>query len=311
MRAMAATAVSANLLAFLIVGGTYWLGYRRLERRAIEGLEPTGGGPGRLGASVRRTLLGSRIRDPAEWAVFSFTVKSLTRSRRHRLALAAYIGFGLAVVVAGFLGPALRRESIATSMPDVMLVSVPLVVSFFTVVGLRVLLNLPTELKAGWIFRMTETDDKRVYLRSVRKAILILGLGTTVVITFPVYAALWGVQIAAEHAAFWLLMGAVLVEALLLTYRSVPFTYPYVPGKTNVKLLWPLYLLAMTTYSFTASRIGVWLLGEPVRWLSGCATLVVALALVRSYQSHARSFTEPLRFEEGVEPGVQRLGIAT
>jgi len=259
----------------------------------------------------RRVLYRALLRDPLERAIFEFTLQSFSRSQRHRLAFVLYVGVGLSFIAGGFLGPILRHESIDLSRPSVALLVLPLVLSFFTVVGLRVLFALPTELEAGWIFRMTEADDKRRYVNGVRKALLALGVAPIAVVFLPLYALRWGLPLAVAHTGFWCLMAAILTEAVLWTFRVVPFTRPYVPGGANLKLMWPLYLLAMTGYSYTASRVAYWILLDPARWLVTCTALAAALVGLRVYRSIEVSGSSPLAFEDDAEREVQRLGIAS
>ncbi len=83
----------------------------------------------------------------------------------------------------------------------------------------------------------------------MRKAQLILGTLPIAALLLPLYAVLWGPIVAGGHVIFWLLLAALLSELLLLRFHKVPFTCSYIPGKANVKLLWPVYLVALTTYS--------------------------------------------------------------
>lgn len=280
-----------------------------MSRRAIEGALWRSPRRSALIDVPRRIVYWALLREPVQRAIFEFTLRSFLRSGRHRVALAFYVGIGLSFVVGGFLAPILRKESIDFSQPSVLLLSLPLVLSFFTVVGQRVLFTLPTEIGAGWIFRMTEADDKRDYMSGVRKAAFVLGVAPVAVITLPIYAALWGLLPAFAHTAFWCLMAAMLTEAVLWTFCVVPFTRSYVPGRANFKLMWPLYLLAMTSYGYTASHLALWLLRDPARWGAACAVLLGALVSLRMYRSLKLSRNGPFVFDDSLEPHVQRLGI--
>lgn len=306
-----ATAFSATVIAFIYAVGACGVGYRSMSHRAIQGVPSRGPRRSAFIDVLRRIVQWALLRDPVQRAIFEFTLQSFLRSRRHRLAFALYLGVGLSCVVGGFLGPMLRKETIDLSRPSVLLLSLPLVLSFFTVVGQRVMFALPTELGAGWIFRMTEADDKRNYATGVRKALLVLGVAPVALVTLPLYAALWGLLLAVAHTAFWCLMAAILSEAVLWMFCAVPFTRPYVPGRANFKLMWPLYLLAMTSYGYTASRLALWLLRDPTRWLTACTMLLGALVGLRLYRNLKLSRNGPLVFDDGAEPQLQRLGIAS
>ena len=76
------------------------------------------------------------------------------------------------------------------------------------------------------------------------------------------HLALWGSGLALAHTVFWILMAGALTELLLCRFHKVPFACSYVPGKANVKLLWPVYALALTAYASWTARLELWLLGK-------------------------------------------------
>ncbi len=61
----------------------------------------------------------------------------------------------------------------------------------------------------------------------------------------------------------------VLVEALALTVRHVPFTRPYPPGHARIKTRWPLYLIGMYAVAYLPVRLELRLLRRLVAH-SGC-----------------------------------------
>jgi len=46
-----------------------------------------------------------------------------------------------------------------------------------------------------------------------------------------------------------------LCELMLLRYRGIPLTRPYIPGASKFHLLWALYLSAFTTYTMTSAAL--------------------------------------------------------
>ena len=156
---------------------------------------------------------------------------------------------------------------------------------------------------------MTEIDDKAAYLNGSRKAMWLLGALPIAGVTFPVYAVWWGPVTALEHTAFWLLMSGCLTELLLCRFHKVPFACSYVPGKANLKYLWPVYALALTAYAWWTARLELWLLAEPVRWSVGSGTLLTCLALAIAFRRRTPGLSKPLVYEEEVEGAVQVLGV--
>ena len=308
---------AAGLLALGVTCSIAMLAYGAVFRRVVKQTLETPPDAARPAGLVSRTTTrlanATILRHPLEQAIVAFAARSLARSRLHRLLVAAYVGLGLAFVVGSFLSPvtgvAENALSASLSVPSVRLLSIPLVLSFFVLVALRVLFTVPTELGANRIFRMTETDDKAVYLNGSRKAMWLLGALPIAVATLPAYAWLWGPAPAVGHTVFWLLMSGCLTELLLCRFHKVPFACSYVPGKANVKYLWPVYALALTAYAYWTARLELWLLAAPVRWSTACALLIAGLGTCITLRRRRLASSTPLTYEEEVEEAVQVLGV--
>ena len=312
-RRLAAAGLLALGVTLSIAALAYGAAFRRVVKHALETPPDAARRTGPVSRMATRLAGATILRHPVEHAIVAFAARSLARSRRHRLLVAAYVGLGLAFVVGSFLSPVTGiaenalRESL--SAPSARLLSIPLVLSFFVLAALRVLFAVPTELRANRIFRMTEIDDKAAYLNGSRKALWLLGALPIAGVTFPVYAAWWGPVPALQHTAFWLLMSGCLTELLLCRFHKMPFACSYVPGKANVKYLWPVYALALTAYAWWTARLELWLLADPVRWSIGCATLGTCLALAIACRRRAPGSSKPLTYEEEVDEAVQVLGV--
>jgi hypothetical protein len=306
--ALAATAFGAFVLAFAIAGLAYGASLRRIVRHTME--TPQMAAPGRGGVlrAVSRVVGATVLRHPVELAVVTFGAKSLARSRRHRLMIAIYVGVALAFVIGGFLGPFIqdRVTDVSFTEPTTTLLSIPFLLSFFVLVALRVVFAVPTEHRANWIFQLTESGDTVRYLSGARKTMWLLGVMPIALITLPMYGALWGLGVALAHTVFWLLLAALLAEVLLHGFRKVPFTCSYVPGTRNLMRLWPVYLVAMTTYGYSTARLEMWLLADTLRLFVACAGIAVVL-LARVQRPGVHSDT--LIYDESVQPTIQTLGI--
>ena len=309
-RSLATTGVTALIAAFGLVLLVYAAGFRRIVRHTLESPHPVSLREGLAARIAHRVARATILRNPVEQAVFGFATQSLARSQKHRLTISIYIGVALAFIVSGVLQPFIRGRAVTLSFsePTVQLLSIPLVLSFFTLVGLRVMFSVPTELRANWIFRMTESHDKAAYANGARKAMLLLVVMPIALMTFPMYWVLWDLRLAGAHTMFWLLLAALLTELLLVRFHKVPFACSYVPGKANVKLLWPVYLLAMTTYAYSSVRIEVWLLADLGRWFVACTGIIACLGALAIYRRH-RPVTAALTYDEPVDRAVQVLHL--
>ena len=312
-RGLAATAVKAGAVALSIAAFAYGVGFRRTMRQTLETPQDAPRRAGALSRAAARLARATLVRGPVEQAVAAFAAASAARSRRHRLIVAAYAGLGVAFVIGSFLSPftGIAEDALAEplSAPSVRLLSIPFFLSFFLLAALRVMFTVPTEIRANWIFRMTEIDDRGAYLDGARAALWMLGVAPVALVTCPIYLVLWGPGLAFGHTLFWLLMAGGLTELLLCRFHKVPFACSYVPGRANVKLLWPLYALALTAYASWTARLELWLLARPLWWVVACGALAAGLIAVIARRRRLPGSSSPLTYEEAVDPTVQVLGV--
>src|SRR4030095_16180839 len=151
---------------------------------------------------VLRRLDSVLLRNPVERAVFHFCSRSILRSPRHRLYLGAYAGVGLALTLVGIASTVLRSADVGIERYDPSLLSIPLVMSFFILCGLRFIFTIPAELNANWTFRLDQSAPPQEYLSAVRKVMLTLGVVPLSAALLPFYAALWGVEASLLHLMF-------------------------------------------------------------------------------------------------------------
>ena len=312
-RRLAGTAVTAFAAALSIAAVGYGIGFRRMLKRTLETPPDTSGRARALPRAAARLAAAAFARHPVARAVAAFAAASTVRSRRHRLIIAAYVGLGLAFVIGSFLSPftGIAEDALAEplSAPSARLLSIPFILSFFVLAALRFMFAVPTEIRANWVFRITEIDDRGAYLSGARTALWTLGVAPVALVTTPIYLVLWGPGLALAHTAFWILMAGALTELLLCRFHKVPFTCSYVPGKAKLKLLWPLYALALTAYASWTARLELWLLGRPLWWGIACGTLLTGLIAVIAWRRRARASASHLQYEEAVDPAVQVLGV--
>jgi hypothetical protein len=309
-RLLAGRAVLITTAVAAVAVLLYVVSYHRLVHRALETQEvPLAAAPsliGRLGSQLARPLAAAR---PIAYGVFAFAVASFARSRQHRLLYGIYIGVGCAIALAGLLRVA-GQGWVAAASPSGPLLSVSLVLTFLAAVGARVLFALPMEPAANWVFRLTERTSVRSHVEGARVALLLISAGPPIALFFPVSLALWGWGVAAAHAAYVLALGWLLVEALMWRFGRVPFTCPYVPGKANVRLLWPLYLTLFTTYAYTMAELEVRLLGRP-RLFAASIVILAASAFVVSRLSARLGRTDALMFDPEPEEEATTLALSS
>jgi hypothetical protein len=257
------------------------------------------------------TVVATKIaaRSPIARATFFFALQALARSARHRLHVAGYlaVGFALAVMT---VTPLISRAGLAAlRQPSPSLLSLQFVLSFFLLVGVRASLAVPVELRANWIFRLTERERFDQGFAGLRTALRLALVVPFFGVLAPWHAALWGWQTAGLHCVFGMLSGFILIEALLLGFHKVPCACAYTPGKANLKVRWPLYLLAFVVYSYGVSRAEWHALADGGTVVLAGALLVV-LAVLAGWRRLLLRRPHPLVFEEPPDPAAVSLGLS-
>jgi hypothetical protein len=255
-------------------------------------------------------LAGSIVQRPEARATFFFTLNTLARSARHRLLVAAYVAIGFALAVVGVTGVVTRGGLSGLAAPTPVLLSVQLILSFCLLVGVRVALAVPAELRANWIFRLAGGDATVHLLTGARRAVA-FGIALPFAAAFlPLQAALWGARIGVLHFACASLLSLILVETLFLGFRKVPFTCGYMAGKANVKVLWPVYLLSFAFCTYGFANLEAWAFVTGTRVATLAAVLAGVLVAVVGWRRLRQRRWQPLQFEELPEPAAQALGLS-
>jgi hypothetical protein len=252
MTMLALRGLLAGLLPFAVTVSIYAFGYRRLLIRAVETPpRATRSALAKLGARAVRTLL---IRRPEEQAIASFTLRAISRSGRHSMLMSIYVGAGLALMVTQVIPDVLRLGSAALAVPRIATLAAPLVLSAALAVGVRILITIPAEMGARWVFQTTALTPRRVD-GAAHKAMLLLVL-PPVMLTAALSAwILWTPRLALLHAIFCGSLSLVLCELLLIGYRGVPLTRPYVPGRSRFHMLWAAYLSGFMVYTYSMASL--------------------------------------------------------
>jgi hypothetical protein len=262
----------------------------------------------RIGAAIVRLFAGSRS---TARATFVFTLLALVRSARHRLYVAGYLAGGIALVVVGQDPRVLRGAATTTTglvVPEPALLALQLVLAFALIVGVRVGLPIPAELRANWIFRVTEPADVWPALAGASRAFRALVVGLLVLLV-PWHVAVWGWRLAIQHFLIGSLIALVVVEGVLISFPNVPFTVPYVPGNSKLRYTWPVYLCLF--WAFTS--LVAFLEFHALRSTSGFTTFTACLVavLVGLAWTRRRNLQQlpGLTFNEEEERAVQTLGL--
>ena len=292
----------ALAVALFGAGTASLLSYFRTLRKIVEEPDIVPGARGRrwshgLGTSLQATI-----------AVFS--LRSLLRSRQHRIVVAFYLGIGFAIAVSTPNLPAAQRDISGSSVDAVglrLLISTIVMLSFM-VVGIRVAFSIPVSLPANWIFRITEVRPVPEYIAASSWAFFILAVvpigAASVMFSLPFEP----VRCVAGHLLVLALLGASFVGLSLLSFHKIPLTCSYLPGKSNVQFAFWAYVLLLIPVTEYAARFEQRALQSQTRYAAMLGVLL-AFSILIWWRTTSVTRSAVLQFEEAPPVDVLELGL--
>ena len=290
-------AASLGALTPLLALGFYAASYRRLTRLAIEGQPvPRRRRPpvvGRLVTAASRTFTIV----PSAAAVCAFTIRTLVRSRQHRMLIAVWIGVALALSISAALPMIVRFGLVVFDRPRSALLAGPLIFAALIQTGMRSLFAIPVEIKANWTFRLREPLRLPHALSGAAAALIVCGVIPPVLMAILTGSALWGVELGLKHAVFCGVLATGLAQFLMRGVDRVPFTCTYTPGTAHIGKLWPLYLTLFSIFTYGMASLEEELLRHPQAYLAAIITFAVGATLLWFLRIREARQLVNLRFE--------------
>jgi CubicO group peptidase (beta-lactamase class C family) len=285
----------------------YALSYFRTLRKIVEEPDIVGGARG-------GTWL-PRMGNAVETALVQFSVRTLLRSRLHRIILAFYLGVGFALVIAMVKNGAPPNQLADAPAADPWsqvnesLLAATITMMGFAMIGTRVAFSIPLDLRGNWIFRVTGARRVPECLAGARRSLLLLSAAPMWILSAVCCFWLWPWRAAAGHLAILTLMALAFAELCLHGFHKIPFTCSYLPGKSQVHLaiLGSLALLWFIILSVVYERQA---LADPKLFVPALIGFAVVWACLR-WRTTARASEEDaeVQFEEVAAPAVQVLGL--
>ena len=212
-------------------------------------------------------------------AVMMFSLRSLLRSRQHRVILSFYLGVGFALVlaVAGtpFHGGIRTNRTGHLTAP---LLAASILMLLVAVCAVRIVSAIPISLRSNWVFRITELRGAAKYLAASQRTFAALAVIPMCVAIAALLLSIAPWRLAMEHLLLLALLGAVLVELCTFRALKIPFACSYRPGKGNLQFaFWAAAALLLRLILWSA-RFEERALNSPRRFAAAIAVLVLAWA---------------------------------
>jgi CubicO group peptidase (beta-lactamase class C family) len=290
--------------AISVTAVAYALSYFRTLRKIVE--EPD------IVSRTRGLSWLPRLGNSLQTALGHFSIRSLLRSRQHRVILAFYLGIGFALTIL-MVQTASEQRGAPSDAPiadgwsqvNTPLLAASIAMLCLWMIGTRVVFAFPLELRANWIFQVACPPSPQVV--ATRRALLLLSSAPVWAATAAIGFRVWPVQAATGHLLVLALLASLLADVCLYNFRKIPFTCSYLPGKSQVHLaiLGAVGLLEFITFSVHYERQAL----AELRWMAPMLILLALAAAIARWFT-VRAAHEPLKFEEEPSDTVQVLGLS-
>lgn len=251
---------------------------------------------------------GRVLRRPSARARYLFVIRSLVRSRRHLLIFASYLGLGVAVAGTRVLTAALRARLSFEAPADYLLV-IPLVVTFFLVLGVRAAFAIPTDIAANWTFRVVGPRNLLDSRSASRVALCALTVWPVSAMSGVAAAWLWGSSTAGAVVVMHLAAGALVCEVALRGHESVPFTKGRALSTSSMKVGVAVAVGIVYLFAFRFDGLQLWAVSAPAHT---AAYVLIALALTAavSVSGRRQSRAETASFDAPDDHAVTQLKLS-
>ena len=296
--AMARTALLALGISLAVAILSYTLSFRRSFIRIPETAEV-----GPLPRSQFHFLpvkLFDRVflRDPQQRACFHFITRTLLRGETHLQIVSAFAAMALVASAQSVASVFRTHAAVHFRIPSEDLLSIPFVLSFCIIVGIRLAFAIPSDLRANWVFALWIDPDTLQTRPIARKVLLTFSLLPLIPICFAGTWILWGFSAALLHTAVFAACTVVLVELLLLRFRKIPFTCSYPPFQSHSALIFVAYLFGFVLFTSYLPELELWSLANPWRAIVFIPLVAVILLFSHFYRKQMLDMDKHLIFEE-------------
>ena len=239
-------------------------------------------------------------------ALALFLLRTLTRSRQHRMIFSFYVGIGAALAIAYVRTPFANPLNLDMGI-SVAAIAVTLLIVALSIAAVRIVGTLPMNLRANWIFHITELSGLKIYRRALRRSYLTLVVAPCCVIAASITFVLYRPLPSAQHLFVLILWGGLLTEIALLGMRKIPFTCSYLPGKSRIHFAFYAGVVTLAFLLGEGAKVEARAMSTFGQWLILVCTLASIWLIVR-WTSEANT-GDALLFEETEPPIVVSLGL--
>jgi hypothetical protein len=205
-----------------------------------------------------------RLGNSLTMAIVYFTLRSLVRSRQHRVAYAFYLAIVCAIALSVARGALTARAPVPLTSGFLMST---FMMMLFAVVGLSRVFALPISLTANWVLRIAQLRPTEKYFAATRLSLLLIA-----VVPWWIVAAILSLSFRPAHQVVAHLailggLGSILADLSLIEFFKVPFTCSYLPGKSNIQYVFWFFAMVIIPLVASAANRELHALNHPREFL--------------------------------------------
>jgi hypothetical protein len=245
--------------------------------------------------------------DSLQTAIVRFSMRSLTRSRQHRVVYAFFLAIAFAIAVSTLTQVANTHRTQRVT-PEFLVNT--LMMMCLAIAGLRSIFSLPVSLKANWVLQVAQLSPPERYIAATRRAMLLMAM-------IPVWATAAGLSLCyrpwyqvAEHLLVLAFAGLIMTDVTLIGVSKIPFACSYLPGRSNVQFMFWAFVIVFIPLATMFSRYEQSVFDHPRSYAVLVAILLIAALLLSLFNRH-QAKSAVLYYEESEAEVITTIGIGS
>lgn len=237
-------------------------------------------------------------------AIVQFSVRSLVRSKQHRVIYAFYLAITFAIALWTLRG--LIKDGVQSLTPGFLIATQVMIC--LALIGVRSVFSLPVSLRANWVLQMTQLRPPEDYIAATRRAMLVMSAGPVWLVTAALSLGFRPWNAVIEHLVVLALLSSIMVDLCLVNVSKIPFACSYLPGKSNVQYLFWAFAVGFVPIAEAIADEEVKAFASE-RLLAVMLTILTTLAVVLWSFNRSRSKRANLYYEETEAEVITTLGL--
>jgi hypothetical protein len=247
--------------------------------------------------------LSTAFLTPPQRACYQFVAKTLLRSEQHLQVLMGFMAVGIVAAASALGAPPGFNSAFSGNTPSLAFLSAPLILSYCLVIGIRLAFEMPVDLRANWIFRLSLEHHWKEPRKISRRVLLVFCLFWLAPASFLATLYFWGWHAALLHTAIFILCTIALIEMSLFKFRKIPFTCAYPPFQSQSGVIAVIYLFGFMVFTTYVAQMEYWAMPSPWRAILFIPLFLAVILGLRAHRKQMLDMDKELIFEDAPATG--------